>query len=443
MDKPAPLDSASDDVLDPKLLARRWWLVGLIVLAGILNLVDRQIISVLKPMIEDDLHWTDADYGKLASLFQFSAAMAYLGVGWIVDRLGVKWATPAGVAAWSLAAMAHGWAFSVGQFAAVRVALGATESMGTPSFVKTLATIFSARLRSFVFGISNGASALGSIATPLVLPVVAGGSLALGWSGLGWRGCFVAAGALGFVWVLAWIGATRGLDFPQHREPVLAGTSSGGGVGAALRGTVGLLSDRRTLGIAGAKVLSDQVYWLLLFWAPDFFHRVFHVAQKDLGPPLAIAYVGSAVGSLASGWISTRLISQGVSINRVRKGVMLVSALLVTTAPLALLTHNLWMAAGLLAVMLAGHQGFSVSIFSTIGDIIPKARVGKVTSFGALCGNLAGMAIVFVAGEILTAGMGYGPLLAVAAVSYLLGLLWLHLFVPELVAAPEDQAAAL
>jgi len=311
MDKFPNPDAASDDLLDPKLRARRWWLVGLIVLAGILNLVDRQIISVLKPMIQEDLHWTDADYGKLASLFQFSAAVAYLGVGWIVDRLGVKWATPAGVAAWSLAAMAHGWAFTVGQFAAVRIALGATESMGTPSFVKTIAGIFSARLRSVVFGISNGASALGSIITPLVLPVVASGSLALGWVGLGWRGCFVAAGVLGFVWVIGWIGATRGLTFPSHREPVLNGGKSGGGVARALSGAIGLLSDRRTLGIAGAKVLSDQVYWLLLFWAPDFFHRVFQVAQKDLGPPLAIAYFGSAVGSLTSGWISTRLISRG------------------------------------------------------------------------------------------------------------------------------------
>jgi len=302
-------DAASDDLLDPKLLARRWLLVGFVVLAGILNLVDRQIISVLKPMIQEDLHWTDADYGKLASLFQFSAAIAYLGVGWIVDRLGVKWATPAGVAAWSLAAMAHGWAFTVGQFAAVRVALGATESMGTPSFVKTIASIFSARLRSVVFGISNGASAIGSIMTP--------------WSCRSWPG--KSRPRMVRTW-LAWLLCRRwrpglclgaGLD-GRHPGPDLSQTrgapapaGSAGGVVGALRGIRNLVSDRRTLGIAGAKVLSDQVYWLLLFWAPDFFHRVFHVAQKDLGPPLAIAYLGSAIGSLGSGWISTQLISRG------------------------------------------------------------------------------------------------------------------------------------
>ena len=91
--------------------------------------------------------------------------------------------------------------------------------------------------------------------------------------------------------------------------------------------------------------------------------------------------------------------------------------------------------------MLAAHQGFSVSVFSTIADIIPKARVGTVTSFGSLCGNLAGMGIVFLAGEILTAGLGYLPLLVIAAGSYLAALAWLQLWLPRLVAA-EDQAGA-
>ena len=406
---------------------RRWWLLGLVILAGILNLVDRQVIAVLKPLIETDMGWTDADYGKLASLFQFSAALAYVGTGWIVDRLGVKWATPAGVAAWSLAAMAHGWAFTMGQFSAARMALGATESMGTPSFVKTIASVFSARGRSVAFGISNGASSLGAIVTPLVLPLLA--------IAVGWRGSFILVGAIGFVWVGLWLLVTRGITFARHEE---AGPRR-----SILDGLGVLLTDRRTWGVAGAKVLSDQVWWLLLFWAPDFFHRVYGIGVKDLGPPLAVAYLGSAVGSLLAGWAASRLLARGYSLNRVRKGVMLVCALMVTTVPLALQVHNLWLAAGLLAVTLAGHQGFSVSIFSTIADIIPKSRVGSVTSFGALCGNLAGMGIVLLAGEILTAGLGYGPLLAIASVSYLAGLAWLHLFLPRLVLAPEDTVPAV
>ncbi|MBS0332987.1 MAG: MFS transporter [Proteobacteria bacterium] len=420
---PAP-ESVGDDPIasDARLRNRRWWLLGLVMLAGILNLVDRQVISVLKPLIEVELHWTDADYGRLASLFQLSAAVAYLGVGWIVDRLGVKWASPAGVLTWSLAAMAHGWAMTMGQFSAARIALGATESMGTPSFVKTVGAVFSARTRSLAFGFSNGVSSIGAIVTPLFLPLMA--------VTLGWRDTFVFVGVVGLAWVAIWLAVTRGLSF--------ADTSSSGSALPTLGGLEALLGDRRTLGIAGAKVLSDQIWWLLLFWAPDFFHRVYGVGVAELGPPLAVAYTGSAVGSVAAGWAGTRLLARGYSLNAVRKGVMLVSALLVTTIPLALLTHNLWAAAGLLAVTMAGHQGFSVSIFATIADITPRSRVGTVTSFGAFCGNLAGMGIVYLAGRILTAGLGYMPLLAIAAVSYLLGLAWLHAWVPRLASNTED-----
>ncbi|MGZ6016246.1 MAG: MFS transporter [Phenylobacterium sp.] len=403
---------------------RRWWLLGLVMAAGILNLVDRQVISVLKPLIEVDLHWTDADYGRLASLFQLSAAIAFLGAGWAVDRLGAKWAGPAGVFAWSLAAMAHGWAVTLGQFSAVRIALGASESMGTPTGVKTLGGIFSARTRSLAFGFSNGVSSIGAIVTPLFLPLM---GLALGW-----RGVFFFVGVLGLIWVAVWVAVSRGVTFADT-GPTLSRRPS-------LSGLKILLADRRTWGIAGAKVLSDQIWWLLLFWAPDFFHRVYGVGVAQLGPPLAVAYLGSALGSILAGWAGTQALARGYSLNTVRKSVMLASALLVTTLPLALLTHNLWAAAGLLAITMAGHQGFSVSIFSIIADITPKSRVGTVTSFGALCGNLAGMAIVYLAGQILTRGLGYMPLLAIAAVSYLLGLLWLQLWVPRLMPVADDAS---
>jgi ACS family hexuronate transporter-like MFS transporter len=182
---------------------RRWLILALVIGAGILNYADRQIIAVLKPVIELDLHWTDADYGHMASLFQFAAALAYIVTGGLVDRLGIKWANPVGVAAWSVAAMAHGWARSMVQFAAARVALGATESMGTPSGIKTMAALFSPGQRSTAIGVSNAAGNVGAILTPLFVPLVA--------AAYGWRATFVVVGAAGFVWVLVWLASTRGL----------------------------------------------------------------------------------------------------------------------------------------------------------------------------------------------------------------------------------------
>ena len=400
--------------------ARRWFLLGLLIVAGILNYVDRQVIAVLKPMIEVDMGWSDADYGRLGSLFQLSAALAYLGTGWIVDRLGVKWAMPTGVVAWSLAAMSHAWAMTMGQFTAARMALGATESMGTPSSVKAVASLFSAKMRSVAFGISNGAANVGAIVTPLVLPMLA----AL----VGWRGSFFIVGSIGLAWAALWFGTTRGINFITAGDAVAPRAIPGAGLRV-------LLTDRRTWGIAGAKALSDQVWWLLLFWAPDFFHKVFGLGVKELGVPLAVVYSMAAVGSLSAGWIASRLMARGYSLNTVRKGMMLVCALLVTPVPFAIYAHSLWVAVALLGLTLAAHQGFSVSIFSTIADIVPRARVGSVTSFGALCGNFAGMGIVWLAGVILTAKLGYAPLLIIASVSYLAALLWLQIWLPRLVPA--------
>ncbi|MEC3912449.1 MFS transporter [Sphingobium sp. CR2-8] len=403
----------------------RWLLFGLVVTAGILNLVDRQIISVLKPQIAHDLNWTDDDYGTLAAWFQGAAAVAFLFTGWIADKLGVKWANPLGVAAWSIAAIAHGWAHSMVQFILCRVSLGATEAMGTPTGIKSIATIFPPSLRSAGFGLGNAANSMGAVLAPLAIPVVA-----LVW---GWRGTFIAAGVIGLAWAALWLLATRRIDFGSA-QPAIAPPADGS---APDYGPI--LKDRRTWAIAGAKVLSDATWWLLLFWMPDFFNRQFGLSGVDLGPPLAVAYGGAAIGSLIGGLVPSRLLARGHDLNRVRKGVLLVSALLVLPVPLALQADNYWVAVGILALTLAAHQGFSTNLFALIADVTPQAKVGRVTSFGAFCGNLGGMAIAKIAGLTLAAGLGYLPLFLFASISYLLGIGWIQLLLPRL---PQLRKAA-
>jgi ACS family hexuronate transporter-like MFS transporter len=313
-------------------------LFALALTAGILNLVDRQIIAVLKPTIAADLHWSDDDYGTLAALFQTGAAFGFLAAGWLVDRLGVRRANAFGVAAWSLAAMAHGWARSFSAFMACRISLGASEAMGTPAGIKTMAAIFSPEQRSTGIGLSNAINSIGAILAPLAIPVVA--------AVWGWRTAFMLAGALGLVWAGAWWLATRGVDFQD--------TPSGP---ARLDGRP-VWREARTWTIAGAKVLSDATWFLMLFWMPDYFHRAFGLAGTELGPPLALAYAGAALGSVLAGTLSSRWISTGGSIDRVRKRVMLVSALAVVPVPLALLAPGAWGAAAVLAWPWLGTRAF-------------------------------------------------------------------------------------
>jgi ACS family hexuronate transporter-like MFS transporter len=409
----------------PPIDVRRAFILTLVILAGVLNYVDRQAIAVLKPVIEKDLAWSDRDYGRLASLFQFAAAVGFIFAGRIVDRLGVKWANPAGVAAWSLAAMSHGLAATLTQFSLARVALGFTESLGTPTGIKTIASLFAADQRAWAIGLANSASNLGAIATPLAVPALA--------LAFGWRAAFVGIGALGMVWVLAWLGATVGM---ARGGATADAPSAGPSTAAPIVGS--MFRDRRTWAIAGAKALSDQVWWLLLFWTPDFLHRVFGLGLARMAAPLAVIYACAATGSILAGLAATALLRRGVRVGVARKGAMLVCALLVTPAPLALRVHDYWLAVGLIGLMLAAHQGFAVNLFALVADIVPAPSVGRVTSFGSLCGNLAGMAIVFAAGELLARGQGYGGLFAVAACSYLLAVAWIQTLLPAITPIAKD-----
>ena len=162
----------------------------------------------------------------------------------------------------------------------------------------------------------------------------------------------------------------------------------------------------------------------------------------DLGPPLAIAYTGAAIGSLLGGILSTKLLERGFALNSVRKGLLLGSAILVLPVPIALYADNYWLAVAIMALTLAAHQGFSTNLFALIADITPRAKVGRVTSFGAFCGNLGGMAIAKIAGLVLAAGLGYMPLFLFASVSYLLGIGWIHLLLPRIHRAESDGPIA-
>lgn len=403
---------------------RRGLLLALVICSGILNYADRQIIAVLKPMLQDQLHWSDSDYGRLTAIFQLAAAFAYLAAGWIVDRLGWRRANIAAVGSWSLAAMAHAVARTMGQFTLARIALGATESLGTPTSIKTIATLFEARGRSAALGAMNAAGNVGAIITPLFVPTLA--------VTLGWEAAFLFTGGIGLAWVAAWLLASRGPEEGATPEAtrVAAATQTAPPAATQLPWH-SVLTDRRTWAIAGAKVLTDQVWWFLLFWAPDFFHRNFNLGMQGFAIPIAIIYLTAALGSLIGGWASGRLIANGMPVTEARKTVMLVSALLVTPVPLALLVDNYWIAVALLSLTLSAHQGFSVNLFALTTDVTPSSRVGTVISVAALFGNLSGMVVLQSAGWLIGGGYGYGPLFGLAAVAYLLALAWVRWLIPR------------
>ncbi|MFC0206302.1 MFS transporter [Novosphingobium soli] len=394
-------------------------LIALIFLATALNYVDRQVLALLKPMLEAEFAWSDQQFAHLGSVFQLAAAAALLGVGWFVDRFGVRFAYGFAVTVWSLAGMAHALASTVQQFVVARAVLATAESVNTPAAMKATAVYLPIRRRSVGIGIINTAPNIGAILTPLLIPPFA--------LAFGWRAAFAVTGALGLVWLLAWHLNTR------HLAPA-------GSVPAATRAPLAwraALSDRRSWTVIGAKACTDLVWWFVLFWAPDFFARHFALGQGEIGLPIAIVFVLAALGAVSSGVLYPLLLQRGLSLNAARKSAMLAFALVILVMPLALVAPNPWLAALCIGLGLFAHQGFSTNIFGMATEIIPASRIATVIALGAIAGNLTGTGIIEMAGWSLDRGLGYTPLFVVCSLAYLVALLFIHLMQPRIVPAED------
>jgi ACS family hexuronate transporter-like MFS transporter len=393
--------------------------IALLFFGNALNYVDRQVLALLKPTLQAEFGWTDADYAHLGSAFQIAAAGALLFVGWFVDRLGVRWAYGLAVALWSMAGMAHALAMTVQQFVAARVLLAVGECVSTPAGLKTAALYLTPRKRNIAIGLINTASNIGAIVTPLLIPPFA--------LAFGWKAAFLATGALGFVWLAGWFYATRRIkplrDVPE-RAPVQWSV---------------LLRDRRSWAVVGGKALSDINWWFVLFWMPDFFHRAFGMKQSELGAPIAIAFSLAALGALSSGVLYPLLLARGLSMNAARKRSMLLYALIVLVMPLALLAQSPWIAAVLIGIGLFAHQGFSTNVFGMAADIVPAVRVASVVAMASVAGNLAATAMMEFAGWSLDHGFGYGPAFAICCSGYLAALLAVQLILPRLEMAEAGE----
>lgn len=400
------------------------WLISLLFFGTIINYVDRQVLSLLKPTIEAAYGWGDREFAHFAAVSQLSAALALIFVGWLIDRYGVKRVYGAAVGLWSLAGIAHALAVTVGQFVTARAALVAFEAVNTPAAVKAAAQYLPLRLRSYAMGIVNTAPNLGNIIAPLtVIPFAVA---------FGWKAAFIVTGLLGFVWLAGWIVGMRHVVPLQRADAPVTPC-----------GTLGLralFSDSKTWAIAGAKALTDMFWWFFTFWLPDLFHKVFQLDQQQLIGPTALAFTLAAIGALSGGALFPWLLARGRGINAARKQSMFIFACLILPIPLALNVSNEWQAAAIIGLALFAHQGFSTNIFGLAADAVPVARVATVMATGAIAGNLAGFGIQEATGRLLASGYGYRPLFLAAAVAYLLALLWVHLLVPRIVS--HDAATA-
>jgi len=406
----------------------RWRICALLFAATTLNYLDRQVLGVLAPDLTREFGWSEIDYGNIVTAFQFAYAIGLVSAGAIIDKLGTRIGYALAISLWSLAAMSHALAGSVLGFAFARFLLGLGEAGNFPAAIKTVAEWFPRRERAFATGIFNSGSNVGAILAPLAVPIVA-----VTW---GWQAAFLFTGVLSATWLVTWLLVYRPPEnHPKLMPDELAHIRSDPEEPTTRIPWLQLLRHRQAWAFVVAKFMTDPIWWFFLFWLPKFLNSEYGLTLTGLGPPLIAIYLLADVGSIGGGWLAGRFIKRGWTVNRARKGAMLVCALAVVPIVFASNAGNLWLAVGLIGLATAGHQGWSANVFTLTSDMFPRYAVGSVVGLGGFGGAVGGMMISTFVGFLLETTGSYVPVFMMAAFAYLLALLAVHLLVPRLAPA--------
>jgi ACS family hexuronate transporter-like MFS transporter len=420
-----------------KIGTYRWTICALIFFATTVNYLDRQVIGILKPLLESDLNIGEKAYSHIIMAFQLCYAFGMVIAGRLIDKFGTKIGYGAVVFFWSVAAMGHALAKGVLSFGFWRGFLGVTESGNFPAAIKTVAEWFPKKERALATGIFNSGTNVGAIVAPIAVPAIV-----LAW---GWQAAFILTGAIGFLWIIFWL-IFYEIPEKQRRLKAVELAYINSDIDEQQESVekipwAKLLKYRQTWLFFIGKGLTDPIWWFYLFWIPGWLSEVrgTGLSIKDFGFPLAFIYTATTVGSIGGGWISSYMITRGMTPYNARKYTMLIFAVLVVPILFASSsTISTWGAVGLIALAASSHQAWSANIFTTVSDAFPKRAVSSVTGIGGFAGAIGGAFISYIAGGVLDfykkAGhieTGYVIMFAIAASAYLVAWVIMYTFAPK------------
>ena len=407
----------------------RWVVCALLFFATTINYVDRQILALLKGILDQQIGWTNEQFGWVNSAFQLAYGFGLLGFGWFVDRFGTRLGYAVSIVAWSLSAAAHALVGSAGGFIAARLALGLGESGNFPSAIKAVALWFPKRERAFATSIFNAGTNSGALLAPAIIPW-----MAYTW---GWRSCFIAAAVAGLLWLCLWLPF---YEIPSRSRHVgaaeLAYIRSDREEEPKKAPWLSLLGYRQTWSFIVGKFLTDPVWWFFLIWLPDFFLKAYGLDVRKSWIHLVTVYGIITVLSIWGGWLPGYLVKRGWSVTRARKWSMALFAVLVLPVYFATRFSG-WPAVLLIALAGSAHQAWSANLFTTVSDMFPKWAVASVTGLGGLAGSAGGFFFPIYCGHFLDRFTrsgnevgAYTRLLHLLAFAYVIAFVLHHLCAP-------------
>ena len=417
----------------PRYSRLRWWVVGLLFLATVINYIDRQTLSILGTTLRTELHLTDRDYANCVSAFLFSYAIMYAVSGRVIDRIGVRTGAALCVVWWSLAAMLTGLARGAVSLAFFRFLLGIGEPGIYPAGMKACGEWFPRKLRGTAIGIFSSGSSVGAIlAAPLIV-----------WMTLhfGWRTAFIIPGLIGLlIWLPLWLLIYRSPGetaiAPEEQAALDADNNEG-----ERRSWWALLRERKVWALILGRVAADPVWYLYLFWLPDYFQRVRHLSLAEIGIYAWIPFLFADFGSVFGGMISDWFIRRGWSAPRARFGVLSAIAVLAPLGALVGLLESTVAAITITCLIAFLCQAWSTNMATLVPDLVPRRETASVMGLLGTAGSVGGMLFAQVLGYSI-ALFGYSSAFIMAAVLHPLSLCLLYIFLkPTLKAAPPRVRA--
>lgn len=456
------LEQSVQNTSSPKGIGSyRWMICSLLFFATTVNYLDRQVLSLLKPSLEEIFGWSNTDYADIAAAFQFAYAIGLLVAGRIVDKLGTKKGYAWAIIIWSIGAIIHAQAIHIGEglhtalgwiglaaipvsvlgFIFARAVLAIGESGNFPAAIKATAEYFPKKERSFATGIFNSGTTIGAILAPLTVPWIE--------KQWGWQAAFIIIGIIGFLWLFFWFAY---YDKPEHQKRLsaaeLAYIHSDADKAEIKEETakekkvswVKLLRFNQTWAFAVGKFMTDGVWWFFLFWLPAYLKDQYHLDLTEMAIPLAVLYSMTMVGSIAGGWFPAHFIKKGYNPYDGRMKAMLIIAFipLVVLAAQPLGHISYWAPVLLIGVGASAHQAWSANIFTTVSDMFPKKAVASVVGIGGMAGGLGGVLITKIGGGLFDhykalghIETGYTIMFTVCAIAYLIAWGIMKMLVPK------------
>jgi MFS transporter, ACS family, hexuronate transporter len=406
----------------------RWTIVSLLFFATTINYIDRTMLGILAPGLGKELGWGENDYGNIVTAFQAAYAIGFLIFGRIIDIFGPRIGYTIAIVIWTIGHMAHGFASTVGHFMMSRIVLGLGEAGHFPSAVRASSEWFPQKERSFAIGWINSGTTIGVI---LTTPVV---WFFMTFLGLGWRETFLWTGIFGVVLLVLWWTLYRNpRENPKVSEGELAWIEHDPAEKTEPTPWLKLAATKEAWAYSVAKFLTDPVWFFLLFWLPKYFNSTYNLDIKTFLLPMIAIYLISDAGSIAGGWLSSKLIASGRTPSFARKVTMLVAGCFVLPMLLLSGVNNVWLSVLIIGLAAGGHQAFSANLLSLPGDLFPKRAVGSVIGMGGFLGGVGGMIMAKSTGMVLQAtGGNYTAIFATCTVVYFVALVIVHTLSPKL-----------